>query len=575
MILIPSPRFYAFFSFFYLKNSEKYFDIAKITKRIKLNDFLITMNNLNNSEYQINDLFFHNNKGFPEEMLIKAIEHKVASTEMFLKHLEDVYIHHVDFAQVEDFYGLIHASFILGQFREKRAFPLIIQLLKLPLKILCSLYGDFLLNIPSLLASVYNDNFESIAYFIENRNIDSTLRSKALRSLCILVNENLLERTLVINYLKSIIKSFSKIISHENKLIWFEALMASVYLNATDIEIEIKKVIYDNKHNLKRSGFSEKEIKKLLFNTPSEIFNFKFDNLKLITNVIEELRQCTQLYEFRIKDPNSPLSRVLFYTNHNPNKDETDFLLPTIEISDAIQNKEIITDILLQHLDYAYLNRKQLMLDENYCGLNYTSYILAQLREERAFPLFLKLCSLPIEVLTKLYGGTMTKSMHQLLASTYNGDFESLARLLIENPKANNIARAAGLRCLVVLILTEMIDPVFFIHYIRNLFNGQVGKNDYLQFVLVDICSLLNIQELMPEIQRYFNLEPLNHNLIKTNKKSIDVDLNKTSLKEQNKLPKFTLILDAIKELENLLYNNTKNLYNNSNDKNYDNENNN
>lgn len=257
----------------------------------------MTMNNLNTSDYQISDLFFNNNKGFPEQTFNNVIENKAESTELLLKHLEDAYIDHLRLTEDEAYYGVIHASYLLAQFREKRAFPLIMKLLGLPLRSLCNLYGDFLLDIHRLLASVYNGDFESIAHYIENENIDSSVRNKALLALCVLVNESLIERNFVIDYFLSLIKGPLKIVSDENVLLWFEIIKASIYFNAVELKIEIKNILDAKDQYLNHLRLSNEELVDLLFSEPAEKFQLELDNLKIISNATEKLKECTRLYD--------------------------------------------------------------------------------------------------------------------------------------------------------------------------------------------------------------------------------------------------------------------------------------
>lgn len=93
------------------------------------------------------------------------------------------------------------AIYLLALFREKKAYPLIIELLnKMSGSYEHSLFNDELEDMPNILASTFNGNIELIYNLIENTNAFVFARIAALDSLVALWHTNLIPRESVIAY---------------------------------------------------------------------------------------------------------------------------------------------------------------------------------------------------------------------------------------------------------------------------------------------------------------------------------------------------------------------------------------
>lgn len=105
----------------------------------------------------------------------------------------------------DDYYGHIHALFILAKFREKQMFPLAIQLASLPEDWPEVMLGDVITeDLHQVFGSVYDGNFELLKNLIEDPDAYIWSRGAALSTLLVLVKANVLEREFVINYLKTL-----------------------------------------------------------------------------------------------------------------------------------------------------------------------------------------------------------------------------------------------------------------------------------------------------------------------------------------------------------------------------------
>lgn len=105
----------------------------------------------------------------------------------------------------QDFFGHLYALFLLASFREKKAFPLAIKITILPDDWPDQLLGDTITeDFHRILASLYDGNLKALQSLIENPNVDHWSRNAALKTLLLLVKENIVERTWVVNYLKGL-----------------------------------------------------------------------------------------------------------------------------------------------------------------------------------------------------------------------------------------------------------------------------------------------------------------------------------------------------------------------------------
>jgi hypothetical protein len=100
-----------------------------------------------------------------------------------------------------DYLAHLYAMFLLAQFRETRAYPLVVRFALLPGDLLDSLCGDFLTtHLGRVLASVCSGELEGIQSVIENEEADEWARGAALSSLVTLVAAGQKDRDEIVSY---------------------------------------------------------------------------------------------------------------------------------------------------------------------------------------------------------------------------------------------------------------------------------------------------------------------------------------------------------------------------------------
>jgi hypothetical protein len=127
---------------------------------------------------------FEVNEGtFPREAVIEAIEQRESITPELLHILE--YVHQdIEHLLEKGYMAHIYAMYLLAQFREPRAYPLIVQFFSMPGEITLDVTGDVVTeDLGRILASVCCGDIGLITTLVENAQANEYVRDAALRSL--------------------------------------------------------------------------------------------------------------------------------------------------------------------------------------------------------------------------------------------------------------------------------------------------------------------------------------------------------------------------------------------------------
>ena len=137
----------------------------------------------------------------PRQALESAIEEREAITPVLLETLEEWKNNLEGLIDMPDYFLHIYALYLLAQFKEPKAYPLIIEFFSAPGKISQDVTEDVVTeDLARILASVSNGNIEPLKQLIENPQINEYVRSAALQSLLVLVAQGIISRELVIEY---------------------------------------------------------------------------------------------------------------------------------------------------------------------------------------------------------------------------------------------------------------------------------------------------------------------------------------------------------------------------------------
>ena len=139
----------------------------------------------------------------PKEQIEAAINNPVESTPVLLNLLKRAI---EEFDELEDNYsGHIFALYLLSQFREPNAFPLVVELAKFPEEKLDMLIGDDITeSLHRFLASTFDGNLQLLKEIIEEPSINEWSRSAALEAIIILSLQDTIEPCIANEYLKGL-----------------------------------------------------------------------------------------------------------------------------------------------------------------------------------------------------------------------------------------------------------------------------------------------------------------------------------------------------------------------------------
>lgn len=148
---------------------------------------------------------------FPHEAVKQAIAHKEKITPLLLRTLEDTKTNLKEIAQKPSYFLHLYALFLLAQFKETRAYPLIVDLFSVPGEIVEDIAGDIITeSLGQIIASVYDGDLAPIKRLIEDPDVYESVRVAGFSALETLVAQNVLPRESVLDYFKHLFSTQQK-----------------------------------------------------------------------------------------------------------------------------------------------------------------------------------------------------------------------------------------------------------------------------------------------------------------------------------------------------------------------------
>ena len=145
--------------------------------------------------------------GFARAAVEAAVARRGEITPELLRVLEETVERAPQVDAEGDYMAHLYAMFLLAQFRETRAYPLVVCFAALPGDLLDSLCGDFITeDLGQVLASVCGGELAGIQSLIENESTDEWVRGAALSSLVTLVAAGQQSRDEIVKYFASLFR---------------------------------------------------------------------------------------------------------------------------------------------------------------------------------------------------------------------------------------------------------------------------------------------------------------------------------------------------------------------------------
>ena len=177
---------------------------------------------------------------FPRQALEEAIAQREAITPLLLETLEKWKDNLEELAKLPDYCLHTYALFLLAQFKESQAYPLIIEFFSTPGEISMDVTGDIVTEyLGRIFANVSEGNIEPLKKLIENPQVNEYVRGAALDGLVALVVQGVIAREVIIQYFESLFKGLPEKVSspeQEPDYIWTLLVSASASLYPLELK---------------------------------------------------------------------------------------------------------------------------------------------------------------------------------------------------------------------------------------------------------------------------------------------------------------------------------------------------
>jgi Protein of unknown function (DUF1186)/SEC-C motif len=220
-------------------------------------------------------------------------------------------------------------------------------------------------------------------------------------------------------------------------------------------------------------------------------------------------------------------------------------------IEAAVANREEVGPELLRILDETVERAAQLDGEGHYIAHLYAMFLLAQFREVRAYPLVIRIASLPGEMLHSLCGDFVTEALGRVMASVCGGELDGI-QSVIENKDADKWARGAALSSLVTLVAAGQKSREEIVSYFARLFRGKlVRKWSHVWDSLLAYASDLYPLELIDDIERAYQEGLVDPGYVGWDEIKCDMALGKDRvLARLAGDPHHTLVEDTAREMQ-------------------------
>jgi len=229
------------------------------------------------------------NEGYlPQLAMEEAVAHREEIIPRLLSVLEDVARDPQPYAADGDRMIHIHAMYLLAQFRETRAYPLLVRIFAAPGDLTEDLAGDVVTeDLSSILASVSGGDPSGIIALVENELANQWVRGAALDGLVMLAACGLRTREEVMTYFASLFQKLDRKPSE----VWDGLAVACADLCPIEVEAELRQAYEDEL--IDPWSISWQEIHEAIHKGKDACLEQVRGRYHLITSAVEELKWWT------------------------------------------------------------------------------------------------------------------------------------------------------------------------------------------------------------------------------------------------------------------------------------------
>jgi hypothetical protein len=447
----------------------------------------------------------HKDNKFPREALEQATAQKDEITPHLLKILQRV-ADDPDGALDQEDSAYLYALYLLAQFREPRAYPLVVRIASLPPETVDELLGDTITEgLPKILASVCGGDMSLITRLAENAGAEKFARSSALSALLALVVSGDKSRDEVMSYYSLLFDAMLKEAPSEGRQVVLTTIAhCATELCPEELYDRIKEAFENEVIDDFMTDLEEVD-EKMAGGKEAVLPRLREDrHYRLVESAIKEMEWWAwyddsdyeegEEYEFR----ELSVEEIMEIFSYD------DQVFPRHALRQAVEKKDEITPCLLEALERAADDPEDVLEveDDSYI---YAMFLLAQFREKRAYPLIIKLASHPPELVDDLLGDIPTEDLANVIASVSTGDTSLIAELA-ENRDAEEFARAAAIRSWLALVVSGHRSREEAMAYYMCLFQGGLeDRNEVVWSELVDAANDLYPEEVYDHIKKAYD----------------------------------------------------------------------
>lgn len=215
-------------------------------------------------------------------------------------------------------------------------------------------------------------------------------------------------------------------------------------------------------------------------------------------------------------------------------------------INQIVEQREHETEKLLVLVDkfFTYLVRD--ITDGQWMESIVAFFILSKFREKRLFPYAVRLCEIPHNTREFALGDVATEHVPEFLASSFNGDWETLYAL-VTNYYLDEYLRGGIIELYVIFYRRGLMSREQILKVFSNLFVDLYDDYSLVPTLLVSGCCDIVATELTKQIENYFANDIVKLDFI--SRENVDEYLSRSHDEALEELEKYS-VFDFIDDLE-------------------------
>jgi len=215
-------------------------------------------------------------------------------------------------------------------------------------------------------------------------------------------------------------------------------------------------------------------------------------------------------------------------------------------INQIVEQRENVTDKLLALVDNFCKSSIRDMTDAQWMEGIVAFFILSKFREKRAFKYVVRLFEIPHETIEFALGDIAISHVPEFLASTFNGDWETLY-LLATNYHLEEYMRSGIIDIYVLFYKYNLLSREQILKIFSDLFVDLYDDYSLVPSMLISGCCDIHATELSEQIEKYFANDIVQLDFI--NRENVQEYFSRSRDEELKKLQEST-VFDYIDDLE-------------------------